>query len=162
MSEQKHTFLLYYNVSDSLEYICKAKFGAQSYDPVWQISKLSYDVNDNLISVRYANNIANFDKVVDDRATYQYTGNLETTIIATSDNPVFQVFDLTSSGATYDKEGDDGDLGATESFFLSSDHISVRHGNDVLKKGTEVFWLSQTTLKVNLPLLEGLSLIIRT
>lgn len=159
---EKYAILLFYTTSECIEYICKATPGAQSYDPVWQIAKLSYDVNDNLTSLRYANGTANFSMVLDDRALYQYSGNLETVIVATENIAVFEVFDLTASGVKYTKQGDDGNLGSSEDVFKSSGNIKVIYDAEELNKEQEVFWLSQTTLKINKPLLENQSLIIHS
>ena len=158
----KDTILLFYNATGSIEYVCKALSGSQSYDPVWQIAKFFYDVDENLIGLQYANGSSNFTMIADDRALYRYTGNLETVIVATENISVFEVFDLTASGVKYTKHGDDGNLGSTALIFQNSGHIKVLYEAAELDKTGEANWLSQTTLEISYPLLKGQSLIIRS
>lgn len=158
----KYALLLFYTVTKNLEYICKALPGSQSYDPVWQISKLTYDLSGNIVDLRYANSSSNFSMVADDRALYQYSGNLETVLVALENIPVFFTFDLTATAPEYTKQGDDGYIGSTEDIFKNSDHIKVIYEARELDKEQEVFWLSATTLKINQPLLVDQSLLIKS
>lgn len=158
----KDTILLFYNATGCIEYVCKALSGSQSYDPVWQIAKFFYDVDDNLIGLQYADGSSNFTMIADDRALYRYTGNLETVIVATENISVFEIFDVTASGVKYTKQGDDGNLGSTSDIFQNSDHIKVIYEAEELDKMSEVTWLSQTTLNIRHPLLKNESLIIHS
>lgn len=158
----KDTILLFYNATGCIEYVCKALSGSQTYDPVWQIAKFFYDVDDNIIGLQYANGSSNFTMIADDRALYRYTGNLETVIVATENIAVFEVFDVTASGVKYTKQGDNGNLGSTADIFQNSSHIQVIYDAEELDKMGEVTWLSQTTLNIRHPLLKNESLIIHS
>jgi hypothetical protein len=56
----------------NLEYIGFAAPGSLPGDKVWSIRKLVYDVSDNLLSVRYADGVATFNKEWDERTSYTY------------------------------------------------------------------------------------------
>jgi hypothetical protein len=62
----------------NLIYIGIARPGALTSNPVWQIRKLAYDANNNVISMTYAQNpaadaIAEFEFIWDNRAGYTYS-----------------------------------------------------------------------------------------
>lgn len=152
MPTEKFIYVLGYTVGDLLEYVCKATSGSNSSDPVWQISKLFYDVNENLIKIRYADGSFDFNKIADSKDTYRYVGDLETIISATANNLAFTTFDLTASGVGFTKSGDDGDIGASNSEFLTLSRVKILFGGVELQKGTEAIWVSSTSLKINSPL----------
>lgn len=67
-----------YDANDNLIYKGVARPGAVTSLPQWQISKLNYDANDNLISIEWPQNApgvpsTTYDFVWDDRATYTYS-----------------------------------------------------------------------------------------
>ena len=162
MSEIKYIYEIFYTSSQQIEYVCKAKPGSQSYDQVWQIFKIIYDVNGNITEVKYADGTANFNKVVDNREYYQYVGRLNTTLVALVNISVFTTFDLTVSGVDYTKSGDNGSIGYTEAIFKESDHIKIIYKGRELSKENEAFWISSTTLQINHPLVKNQSLIVRS
>ena len=58
---------------DHVEYVGYAEPGAASSAAKWQIRKITYkEDTDTIVSVKYADGSAAFDKVWDDRATYTY------------------------------------------------------------------------------------------
>lgn len=62
---------LAYSAPGVIEYIGWTEPGNVSSDPFWVIVKLLYSGTD-IASVRFADHNRNFDKVWDDRATYNY------------------------------------------------------------------------------------------
>jgi hypothetical protein len=66
------TFLSY-DANLNVEYIGKAAAGSAAADEVWSITKLIYDVNQNVTQVLYADGNKKFDKIWDSRATYSYS-----------------------------------------------------------------------------------------
>jgi len=54
------------------EYVGKALPGTATNAPKWQIMKLTYDANDNVTDVKYANGTNTFTLIWDSRATYSY------------------------------------------------------------------------------------------
>ena len=61
-----------YDVNENVLYRGEAKAGSQTSDPVWQIQKFEYDANGNVVAVLFAEGSAEYNKVWDDRATYNY------------------------------------------------------------------------------------------
>jgi len=66
------TFLSY-DANQNVEYIGKSIAGSAAADEMWSITKLIYDVNQNVTQVLYASGDKKFDKVWDNRATYVYS-----------------------------------------------------------------------------------------
>uniref|UniRef100_A0A6M3L8X5 Uncharacterized protein n=1 Tax=viral metagenome TaxID=1070528 RepID=A0A6M3L8X5_9ZZZZ len=62
-----------YNVSNNVEYIGKAPAGSATSSDTWQITKLTYDISENLTQIQYASGNKKFDKVWDNRAGYTYS-----------------------------------------------------------------------------------------
>lgn len=67
-----------YDGNDNLIYKGLAKPGSSTALAVWQISKLTYDANDNLLKVEWPQNAygvasSTYDFIWDDRATYTYS-----------------------------------------------------------------------------------------
>ena len=60
------------DASGNAIYIGKAVPGALSSDAKWQIKKCTYDANNSVTEVRWADLTPAFTKVWDDRATYDY------------------------------------------------------------------------------------------
>ena len=156
------TTLLFYNANEDIEYVCTANPGVQTNQPHWIIKKLLYDIGNKLTAVRFADGTASPTKIADNRELYQYTGLKQTVLIAIEDNAVFDIFDVTASGANYILSGDIGNLGVSKVVFNSAPHITVRREGSVLLKGLEVIWVSPTTFKINSPLLPGQSIIVNS
>ncbi len=153
--------LMFHTPNDQLEYVCQAQFGSNPNEPVWSIRKLFYDVSGNMTEVRYANATPNYDKLIDYREFYSYTGNIETVIAATEDIDVLIPIDLTGSGPGYVKSGDDGYIGGNEAVFLANPQIVALKDGVTLEKGVEAIYISATSLMINKPLLVGQSLVVR-
>ena len=64
--------LFAYDISNNLEYIGKAVIGSAADAAVWQIRKATYDSNNNLINIKWADSYETFNKIWDSRATYTY------------------------------------------------------------------------------------------
>lgn len=62
-----------YDANQNVEYVGKAAAGAATSDDTWQITNLTYDVNQNVTAVLYASGDKKFDKIWDDRALYVYS-----------------------------------------------------------------------------------------
>jgi len=54
-------------------YVGKAPKGAATSAAVWQVRKLSYDVNQSVTDVQFAGGSNAFDKIYDNRATFTYS-----------------------------------------------------------------------------------------
>ena len=61
-----------YNEFGDVIYIGRAEPGSATNKPVWQIMKLTYTVNQDVDSIRFANGKYSFEFVWDNRATYAY------------------------------------------------------------------------------------------
>ena len=59
-----------YDTGDNLIYMGKASIASAKSDSKWRIKKFVYDVNDNLIDIKFASD--KFDKVWADRTSYDY------------------------------------------------------------------------------------------
>lgn len=64
---------LAYNADDNIEYVGKAAPSSNTSESVWQIVKLNYDADQNIIQKLYAVGTKLFDKIWDDRADYTYS-----------------------------------------------------------------------------------------
>jgi YD repeat-containing protein len=73
ISDVLYIVLIDYDSNDNPIYIGIAKVGTSTSDSQWRIKKLTYDANGNLTGVYYAGGSTKFDKVWDDRTTYQYS-----------------------------------------------------------------------------------------
>ncbi len=67
-----------YDGNDNLIYKGLAKPGSDTALAVWQIAKLTYDGNDNLLSITWPENAngvpsSNYNFIWDDRATYNFS-----------------------------------------------------------------------------------------
>jgi YD repeat-containing protein len=58
---------------NNLEYFGKADIGTSSSEEKWQIQKFTYDVNNNTVSIAFADGDDAFDNSWDNRATYTYS-----------------------------------------------------------------------------------------
>lgn len=68
-----HKMLLTYDDDDNVVYIGLAKAGTAEDEEEWQIKRMSYDGDDNLIAVEFASGVISFTHVWDDRTTYAYS-----------------------------------------------------------------------------------------
>lgn len=59
--------------SSTITYSGKAAAGSATNVAVWQISKLTFDADGNLLSQKWANASGNFDQIWDNRASLSYT-----------------------------------------------------------------------------------------
>ena len=66
------TIRLEYDENGNVLYKGEADPGSSTSDSVWRIEKYDYDANGNLIAVLFAEGTADFDKVWDNRETYNY------------------------------------------------------------------------------------------
>ncbi|GAB6161903.1 hypothetical protein JCM12298_10620 [Desulfothermus naphthae] len=66
------TLRLEYDANGNVIYKGEADPGSSTSDPVWKIEKYEYDANGNLIAVLFAEGTADFDKVWDNRESYNY------------------------------------------------------------------------------------------
>jgi len=71
-SKVESDILISVDGSDNIEYVGFAAPGTVEGAADWSIRKLSYDGSDNLVSVRYADGMATFNKVWTSRAGYAY------------------------------------------------------------------------------------------
>lgn len=62
-----------YDVDGNLVYLGKAIPGSSQGEPVWQISKFIYDVDNNLISILWANGNTLFENIWNNRVSYTYS-----------------------------------------------------------------------------------------
>lgn len=67
-----------YDANDNIIYKGLARPGTQDSEPEWQISKLTYDANNNLLNVKWPQNVngqasSNYSFVWTDRAAYTYS-----------------------------------------------------------------------------------------
>lgn len=60
-------------ISDELSYLGLAKAGSATSASVWEISKIIYDTDGNLVSQEWANANGNFDNVWDNRLDLNYS-----------------------------------------------------------------------------------------
>lgn len=72
------TFYGEYDANDNLIYKGFARPGSSPAQPVWQINKLNYDANNNLLTVLYPQNAsgvasANYEFIWNNRAAYVYS-----------------------------------------------------------------------------------------
>ena len=62
-----------YDANQNIEYFGKANIGTLTSDALWQIKKLSYDSNQNITTVEWADGDIAFNNVWDDRASLSYS-----------------------------------------------------------------------------------------
>lgn len=72
------TFRGEYDANNNLIYKGFARPGSDTSEPVWQINKLTYDANSNLLKLEFPQNAyavasANYEFAWDDRALYNYS-----------------------------------------------------------------------------------------
>ena len=61
-----------YDTNDNAQYIGKAIVGKATSVASWQIQKLVYDANGNVINIYFADDSVDFGKIWDNRSTYTY------------------------------------------------------------------------------------------
>lgn len=66
------SFRLDFDSSNNLIYLGLAKIGSKDSDSAWQIRKFTYDASNNLTNIEWAGEDSLFDKVWDNRTTYNY------------------------------------------------------------------------------------------
>lgn len=66
-----HTVKVEYS-GDNISYIGITVSGSATTDSTWLIHKFTFDSDDNLTDVKFADSSTAFDKVWDSRATYTY------------------------------------------------------------------------------------------
>ena len=62
-----------YDISGNLVYLGRALPGSSQGESVWQISKFIYDIDNNLISILWANGNTSFLNIWNNRASYTYS-----------------------------------------------------------------------------------------
>ena len=62
-----------YNATQDIEYVGYAAPGSATNEKVWKIINITYNVNDNIESVIFAEGTRKFDKEWDNRADYTYS-----------------------------------------------------------------------------------------
>lgn len=72
-STDNMTSRLDYQGGSDIVYAGYAQPGSAETDPVWQIRKMDYDVNGNLVSVKFAEGTAAYDKIWANRTSYTYS-----------------------------------------------------------------------------------------
>lgn len=155
--------LLFYDSSDRLEYVCMAKPGAKETEAAWQIRKITYvGATENISTVRYAEGSANFVFQVTRRTEYSYDGNMVTVLKAMKNITCPYTYDVTTGNADYSVIGDPADIGGSEAFFNLDSTLVIELDGVELKKGVDVEWVDSTHIRVNKPLTEGTSIIIRS
>lgn len=71
-SSSARTLRLEYDANGNVLYKGEADPGSSTSDPVWKIEKYEYDANGNVTAVLFAEGTADFDKVWDNRESYNY------------------------------------------------------------------------------------------
>lgn len=71
--QDNYQTLINYDGGTNPVYIGKATTGTATTAASWSIKKITYDANNNPITIKFANGTDSFDKVWDDRATYSYS-----------------------------------------------------------------------------------------
>jgi YD repeat-containing protein len=66
-------YYFYDGPGSNMQYVCKGIIGSSLSDNVWQIKKLSYNAQGNITSITWAEGNSSFDKVCNDRASYNYS-----------------------------------------------------------------------------------------
>jgi hypothetical protein len=74
-SDTNNTILYEYDSDDNLVYLGKAKPGNNSNTDksIWQIRKYTYDANDNVTSMLWADGNVLYDNIWDNRASLTYS-----------------------------------------------------------------------------------------
>jgi len=72
-TELEGTVQLDYDASNNPIYVGEAGIGVLTSEAKWRIRKLTYDVNNNVTSIKWAGGTTRYDKVYDLRATYTYS-----------------------------------------------------------------------------------------
>ena len=67
-----YSLALDYDATGNLIYFGRAEKGALQSAAVWAINRLDYDVNDNLISILWADGNGSFDNVWNNRTVLSY------------------------------------------------------------------------------------------
>lgn len=62
-----------YDINNNPIYVGRARIGSPTSGALWQIKKLNYDVNKNLVSVVWANGNDSYVNVWDNRAALSYS-----------------------------------------------------------------------------------------
>ena len=71
--DQGLTQRIEYDANNNAIYIGRAQPGTASSAASWQISKMTYDANNNMTLLAWAGGSDNFEFVWNDRATYTYS-----------------------------------------------------------------------------------------
>jgi hypothetical protein len=72
IDEATLTLALDYDSGGNLSYIGKSAKGSSKSDAVWQIKKVTFDSNDNLTDIQWADSDDNFDNEWTNRASLSY------------------------------------------------------------------------------------------
>jgi len=70
--QDNYITLFDYAGGTNIVYFGKAAPGSATSDASWFIKKITYDANDNILTIKIANDTASFDKIWDSRTTYTY------------------------------------------------------------------------------------------
>ena len=90
-----------------------------------------------------------------------YKGSLYTTKLAiTGEIAAGTNFSVTSSGTSYTKSGDSGDLLASSALFEAGEHISILLNGVYMVKGVQATWQSQAAFQLNIIVDSGDEIII--
>lgn len=68
-----YTSRMEYDVNQNLVYLGRAKIGSLTSATVWQIRKFTYDVNNNPVSIIWANGSKQYNVAWDNRASLSYS-----------------------------------------------------------------------------------------
>lgn len=72
-SNNNYINALDYDANNNLVYLGRADIGSATSSAVWQIRKVSYDANFNLINIKFAGGNEVFNNIWDNRAAYAYS-----------------------------------------------------------------------------------------
>lgn len=73
LDKEDYTVLVDYSAGVNPVYIGKSARGTPTSVARWQIKKVTYDANDNVTSIKWADKSNAFEKVWDDRASYDFS-----------------------------------------------------------------------------------------
>lgn len=73
LAPQLVQILEYKSGTSLVEYLAEASPGTQADSPFWRVRKFTYDGDDNLIQVQYANGSDEFNNAADSMSTLTYS-----------------------------------------------------------------------------------------
>lgn len=72
-STSSYTMYFVYDVNGNIEYACKADIGTATSASGWQIKKMTWDVNNNVTNIEWADATDAHDKIADSYISYSYS-----------------------------------------------------------------------------------------